>query len=223
MKINENTIVYIVGAISPPSSKPMDYTDVDTITQPRLLNKPGRWNMEYNYGRRYEHSKGQEWGTGYNNQYNDVNVTKPKLSQTELSPVQWTSSNTDKFKIHAQGISERNDEQQASMLRSNDQKKQFQEKTGSEVKNWHNWPSKNITWPGWVLKGNHFKKQLVPWWNTGNQQVMKAQKVARFMSGEAITKQKPPFWPGSVGWTGDLGPFGEVPSPPWLSKDFTSN
>lgn len=237
MKIEENMIVYcktnVVGAISPPSSQPVDYFDVDKITQSKILDRPNEWDTEYNYGRNYKHSEGQEWGSGYNNHYNTGNIMKnrydeikkqrPKWPQTEISPTHWASTDTDESKMSMRGLSEAYDEQQPNMLRSDVLKKQFQPKTGSEVKNWYNWPRNNISWPNWVPKRNPYEKQLVPWWSTDSQQAQKAQEVARLTLAETIQKQKQPFLLNSVGWTGDLGPFSEVPYPPWLSKNSTSN
>ncbi|CAG9538044.1 unnamed protein product [Cercopithifilaria johnstoni] len=213
-------------ANSSPNLQPIDYFDVDTIKQLKTLDKPSEeWNMEYNYGRNYKHSKGQEWGNGYNNQYNTGNILRnhqyegakkqrAKLLQTEITPI-WASTNIDESKMYRGGASEMNDKQQGSMQQSNTLEKQFQKKTGSKMKNWYNWPSKNLTWPNWILKKNPYEMQLVPWWNTNDQQAQKAQSVPRFMPDEIILKQKKFFWPGSIGWTGDLGPFREVPIPPW--------
>ncbi|VIO89575.1 Uncharacterized protein BM_BM11031 [Brugia malayi] len=195
--------VFISGVNSLSNSQPMDYyfDNDDARSQP---DRPIEWNTEYKYGRNYKHSEGQEWGTGYNNQYSTANMKKrPKLLQVEVSPARWTSPpNIDEStKMHAAGMYEVNaGSQHASMLPSNILKKQFQEKFASDVENWHNWPKKNITWSNWLFKRNQYEKQQVPWWDTSNQ-----------------PKQKQPFWPGSIGWTGDLGPYGEVPPPPWLS------
>ncbi|OZC09032.1 hypothetical protein X798_03963 [Onchocerca flexuosa] len=229
-RIKEN-IIYnktnIIDAAHPPSSQPLDYFIGDMITEPRVQdrawNPEKEWNVEYNYGRNYKHSEGQEWGSGHNtanvlkNQYQGEMEQIPKLAHTET----WTPSNTDESWMYIREMSEPYDGQQPNMLQSNALKKQFQEKTDNEEKNWYNWSNKNVTWPNWIpLKKYHNEKYPTPWWNDDSQQTEKSPKVRKFTLDEVISKKKKPFWSGSIGWTGDLGSFGEVPLPPWLQKTF---
>ncbi|VDM13914.1 unnamed protein product [Wuchereria bancrofti] len=199
--MKKDDCLLFVGINTFSNSQPMDYfVDDETKSQ---LDRPIEWNTEYNYGRNYKHSEGQEWGTGYNNQYSTANIMK-KRPKLEVSPAQWTlPPNIDESKMHAAGMYKMNAGlQHANILPSNILKKQFQEKTGNDAENWHNWPKKSITWPNLLLfKKNQYEKQQIPWWDINNNQ----------------PKQKQPFWLGSIGWTGDLGPYGEVPPPPWLS------
>lgn len=217
------------------------------IIQLKRYDKPlqNEWIMEYNYGRNYKHSEGQEWGNGYSNQYSiDINSNtryptgnipknrydggmkqRAKLSEAEKTPIQRISDYIDKSKMcnrtgNIQGSSKnmrelsdmRNEQQISTIPVDNIRKNYFQKITDSE---WKNRPSSNLTWPYWELKKNRYEKQLVPWWLANDQQTQKTENFQTFTLNESIPKHKQPFWPGSIGWTGDLGAFGEVPNPPW--------
>lgn len=151
--------------------------------------------MEYNYGRKYKHSQGEEWGNGHNVR----DISKTNKYEENVTPI-WSSGNARKtFNV----ITDK-------YLPFNNFKKQFEKEIGSRGINWYNWPSKNLTWPNWTAKTNPYQKQLIPWWNsdTHYQQI---QNAATFM----LPMQEQFFRPRSIGWTGDLGPFDEVPTPSW--------
>uniref|UniRef100_A0A0R3RMU7 Uncharacterized protein n=1 Tax=Elaeophora elaphi TaxID=1147741 RepID=A0A0R3RMU7_9BILA len=229
-----NTFLSNIDTASTPSSQPTNYYNVDTRIEPKILNESGEWSMEYNYGRNYKHSEGQEWGNGYSNLYNTGNAMKnrneeekkqrgKKLSQIAIaSPQWWAFANTDESR-EAYAVNDDEQHVESSKLQFNIANKQFQKKIGSEMRSWYNWPSKNLTWPNWVHKKNPYEKLWVPWWNANNEQTQKAQKVAKYAYDKINTEQNQFFWPGSIGWTGDLGPFGQVPTPPWFPKVFTDN
>ncbi|KAL3990869.1 hypothetical protein ACH3XW_33570 [Acanthocheilonema viteae] len=210
----------IIGAAKPPSFRPTDYFDADTINRLKILDKPmDEWNTEYNYGRNYKHSEGREWGTGYNKQYGNEDMLKNLYEEAKKQSGKLPKAESIQ-RVLANVRDPRTEEKhQGSMLRSNILKKQFQKRTDSKVKNWYNWPSKNLTWPNWTPKKNPYERQLIPWWNSDDEQVHKAKKVERFMVDRVIPKPKQFFWPGSIGWTGDLGPFSEIPTPPWLTNE----
>uniref|UniRef100_A0A915Q0F3 Uncharacterized protein n=1 Tax=Setaria digitata TaxID=48799 RepID=A0A915Q0F3_9BILA len=228
-----NVFVFAIGAISPSGSQSSGFVDDYLISEPKDLEKQ-EWNMEYSYGRNYKHSEGQEWGTGYRSENENVNsdenqvggmrTQKPEILEAETSPAKWSSFDTDESLMYARP--DISDAQQLYKLRVGELEKNFQEKRDNDVKNWQNWPKKNLAWSNWdLLKSNHYDKQPVPWWSADSQQPEKARKVTslnnqdeRFMLHRSNLERKQPFWLRSVGWKGDLGSYGEIPPPPWLSK-----
>ncbi|VDK60938.1 unnamed protein product [Gongylonema pulchrum] len=96
---------------------------------------------------------------------------------------------------------------------------------GNEVKSWPSWPARNISWPNWVpIKGDRYEKQPAPWWEKGSQQEQRAPVFSWTSSdGKKGKRNEKPYWSGSVGWTGDLGGFDEVPLPPWSPKYYSDN
>ncbi|VDM95609.1 unnamed protein product [Thelazia callipaeda] len=232
MSIYEYAGHLLAYANGPPSPQPYSYEIEYVTNKPNTEynnQKQAEWNQEYNYGRNYKHSEGKEWGTGYNNRYSTGNDAKDEYQIMKiLSPTStmknfakeysWIDSSFPITQISNSNLQYKSD---------ND----FHQKTGSPIKHWYHWPSKNITWPNWVpIKGNNYVKQPAPWWNLGTQQTNNAPELKWFGSesddninnkkvkGNIIRKQnKQLLWSGSVGWKGDLGGFGEIPSPPWVS------
>ncbi|VDK87030.1 unnamed protein product [Litomosoides sigmodontis] len=197
----------------PPGFRPIGY-DVDAtigrVDVPSSRPVKSEWNVEYNYGRNYKHSEGKEWGTGYNNLYNGGDTLR--MSEYDggkaesVTPVRSSGS----ARETSNGLIDK-------QLPFNDRKKQFEKRIGNgATKYWYNWPIKNLTWPNWTVKENPYRRQLIPWWNSNTryQHVQEAEKVGTFM----LPVQHRFFWPRSIGWTGDLGPFGEVPTPSWYTN-----